>query len=63
MVLTYDGSVNALYAAQSSSGVGVPVSREMGIRIYKLPNVGIGVGGHVWRLTPFPGQDLAQQRA
>jgi dimethylamine--corrinoid protein Co-methyltransferase len=35
VVLTDDGSVNALYGAQSSSGVGVPVSREMGIRVYE----------------------------
>ena len=35
VVLSDDGCVNALYGAQSSSGVGVPVSREMGIRIYE----------------------------
>ncbi len=35
VILTDDGSVNALYGAQSSSGVGVPVSREMGIRVYE----------------------------
>ncbi len=35
VVLTDDGCVNALYGAQSSSGVGVPVSREMGVRIYE----------------------------
>jgi dimethylamine--corrinoid protein Co-methyltransferase len=35
VVLTDDGSVNALYGAQSSSGVGVPLSREMGIRVYE----------------------------
>lgn len=35
VVLTDDGSVNALYGAQSSSGVGVPVSRELAIRVYE----------------------------
>jgi dimethylamine--corrinoid protein Co-methyltransferase len=35
VVLSDDGCVNALYGAQSSSGIGIPVSREMGIRIYE----------------------------
>ncbi len=35
VVLTDDGSVNALYGAQSSSGVGVPLSRELAIRVYE----------------------------
>jgi dimethylamine--corrinoid protein Co-methyltransferase len=35
VVLTDDGSVNALYGSQSSSGTGVPVSRELGIRVYE----------------------------
>jgi len=35
VVLTDDGSVNALYGAQSSSGTGVPVDRETAIRVYE----------------------------
>lgn len=35
VVLTDDGSANALYGAQSSSGAGVPVSREQAIRVYE----------------------------
>jgi len=35
VVLTDDGCVNALYGPQSSSGVGVPVSRELGVRVYE----------------------------
>lgn len=35
VVLTDDGSVNALYGAQSSSGTGVPISRESAIKVYE----------------------------
>jgi dimethylamine---corrinoid protein Co-methyltransferase len=35
VILTDDGSANALYGSQSSSGAGVPVSREQAIRVYE----------------------------
>jgi dimethylamine--corrinoid protein Co-methyltransferase len=35
VVLTDDGCINSLYGAQSSSGTGVPVSREQGIRVFE----------------------------
>ena len=35
VVLTKDGSVNTLYSAQLSSGVGLPLWREQGFRIFE----------------------------
>lgn len=35
VVLSDDGCAHALYGAQSSSGAGIPMSREMGIRVFE----------------------------
>jgi dimethylamine--corrinoid protein Co-methyltransferase len=36
VVLTKDGSVNSLYSAQLSSGVGLPLGREQAFRVFEL---------------------------
>jgi len=35
VILTKDGSANTLYSAQLSSGVGIPLAREQGIRVFE----------------------------